>query len=253
VAFAALVLAGCGSNGHGLTAGGTAQLTVFAASSLTGAFTEIGKAFEANHPGTKVTFEFGSSGDLAPQIESEGTADVFASASPTYMDDVQRKVGASARIDFARNKLVVITPLDDPIGVKTLRDLARPGVQVVLAAPGVPVGDYARQALASAGIEKQVLANLVSNEEDDTSLVAKITAGEADAAIVYTSDVTSDVAPQLRAISIPAHDNVVATYPIAVVKGSPHPRLAQTFVDYVTRVAGQDTLRNFGFLPPPPA
>jgi molybdate transport system substrate-binding protein len=122
---------------------------------------------------------------------------------------------------------------------------------VVLAAVGVPVGDYARQSLKEAGVEKAVLANVVSNEDDDASVVAKITAGEADAAIVYVSDVTSAVAPQVNAVTIPDAVNVIATYPIAVVTRSTHADQAHAFVDYVTGSAGQATLASYGFLPPP--
>jgi molybdate transport system substrate-binding protein len=248
--LACMLLVGCGSraaNGRGAST----QLTVFAASSLTGAFTQIGKDFEAANAGTTITFDFGSSGDLAPQIESEGTADVFASASQSYMDEIQQKVGVSGRVDFAENRLVIITPPDNPGKIAGIQDLANPGVQVVLGAPGVPVGDYARQALAAAGIDAAALANVVSNEDDDASVVAKITAGEADAAIVYVSDVTSAVAPHVNAVQIPNAVNVIATYPIAVVTGSAHTGLAQTFVDYVTGPAGQATLKDHGFLPPP--
>jgi len=252
---AALALAACTSNGpSGSDSSPRAiELTVFAASSLTAAFTQIGSDFEAANPGTTVTFNFGSSGDLAASIESEGTADVFASASGTYMDDVSNKVGVSGRADFAQNRLVVITPPENPAGVTSLEGLAKPGVQVVLAAEGVPVGDYARESLKSAGIEKAVIANVVSNEEDDASVVAKVTSGEADAAIVYVSDVTSAVAPQVRAVQIPDAVNVLATYPIAVVSSTTHPETAQSFVDYVTAPDGQATLADFGFLPPPAA
>lgn len=240
-----------GSTGSSSTGGGTTQLTVFAASSLTAAFTQIGSDFEAANAGTTVTFNFGSSGDLAASIESEGTADVFASASGTYMDEVSDKVSVSGRVDFAQNKLVIITPLDNPANITSLNDLANPGVQVVLAAEGVPVGDYARQALDTAGIKKAVMANVVSNEEDDASVVAKITAGEGDAAIVYVSDVTSTVAPQVNAVTVPDAVNVIATYPIAVITGSPNADVAQSFDDYVTSSAGQTTLADYGFLPPP--
>jgi molybdate transport system substrate-binding protein len=256
IACISLSLVACGSNNDN-TSGDTSssppatELTVFAASSLTAAFTQIGSDFEAANPGTTVTFNFGSSGDLAGSIESEGTADVFASASGTYMDEVSDKVGISGRADFVQNKLVVITPADNPAGISSLEDLARSGVQVVLAAEGVPVGDYARQALQSAGIEKAVLANVVSNEDDDASVVAKITSGEADAAIVYVSDVTSAVASQVNAVQIPDEMNVVATYPIAVVTGTGHADAAKAFVDYVTGSEGQATLVDFGFLPPP--
>jgi len=253
---ATLVLAACSSGGTtsasaDASAGPDAvTITVFAASSLTAAFTKIGTDFEAADPGTHVTFSFGPSDALAQQIESEGKVDVFASASPTWMDDVQKKTGVTARVDFARNRLVIITPPDDPGHVRSLADLGRPGVQLVLAAPGVPVGDYARQALDRAGIAKQALANLVSNEQDDASLVAKITAGEADAAIVYSSDVTDQVAPQVHAVPIPDDVNVVATYPIAVVDGAPHADVAARFVAYVAGTRGEATLATFGFLPP---
>jgi molybdate transport system substrate-binding protein len=253
-----LASAACGSNDDGSGVGGssasdgvgTTELTVFAASSLTAAFTQIGSDFEAANPGATVTFNFGSSGDLASAIESEGTADVFASASGTYMDEVGDKVGVSGRADFVQNRLVIITPPDNPANIRSLEALANPGVQVVLAAEGVPVGDYARQALESAGIKDEVLANVVSNEEDDASVVAKIAAGEADAAIVYVSDVTSAVGPQVAAVDIPDDVNVIATYPIAVVSTSTHADLALSFVTYVTGAEGEATLAHFGFLPP---
>ena len=183
-----LVLTACSSGSSGDSNG---TLTVFAASSLTGAFTQIGKDFEAAHPGTTVTFNFAASDDLSSQIESEGGADVFAAASSKYMDAVSSKVGVTGQVDFAQNQLVVIVPKSNPAGIKTFEDIAKPGVKLVLAEEGVPVGDYAREALTSAGIETQAMANVVSNEQDDASVVAKITSGEADAGIVYVSDVTS--------------------------------------------------------------
>lgn len=252
-----IALVGCSNDddaSDGATGGASVEateLTVFAGSSLTAALTEIGSDFEAANPGTTVTFNFGSSGDLASTIETEGTADVFASASGAYMNEVSDKVGVSGRADFVQNKLVIITPPDNPADIASLEDLAKPGVQVVLAAEGVPVGDYARQSLESAGLTDDILANVVSNEEDDASVVAKITAGEADAAIVYVSDVTSAVAPDVTSVAIPDDVNVIATYPIAVVSTSTHAELAQAFVTYVTGSEGEATLRDFGFLPPP--
>jgi molybdate transport system substrate-binding protein len=165
------------------------------------------------------------------------------------MDDVQKEVGVSDRADFAQNQLVVITPPDDPGDVASFTDVAKPGVKLVLAAEGVPVGDYARQALDDAGILDAALANVVSNEEDDASVVAKIASGEADAGIVYVSDVTEAVAPTVRAVEIPADVNVIATYPIAVVSGAAQPDLAKGFVVYVTGADGRSTLERFGFLP----
>lgn len=228
--------------------GGHRAITVFAASSLTAAFTQIGTDFETANPGVTVTFNFGPSDGLAAQIESEGVADVFASASPAWMDDLATTTGVSDRADFGRNKLVIITPPDDPAGIGSIADLARPGVQLVLAAEGVPVGDYARQVLDNAGIAKQAAGNVVSNEQDDATVVAKVASGEADAGIVYASDVTETVAPTVRAVEIPDDVNVIATYPIAVVEGSTRGDLARAFVRYVTDSAGQATLASFGFL-----
>lgn len=252
IAVLTLMAAGCASSDDPSVSGGDQQreITVFAASSLTGAFTQIGKDFEAANPDAKVTFNFGPSDGLAGQIESEGVADVFASASPTWMDALASKTGVSDRTDFAQNQLVIITPPDDPAGIGSIADVAEPGVQLVLAAEGVPVGDYARQVLENAGITKAAAANVVSNEQDDATVVAKIASGEADAGIVYVSDVTETVAPTVRAVAIPDDVNVIATYPIAVVEGSRGADLARAFVRYVSGQEGQATLRSFGFLPP---
>jgi molybdate transport system substrate-binding protein len=256
VISAALAVAGCarGSPGGGGSPAAGTELTVFAGSSLTKAFTSLGADFEGTHPGVTVTFNFGPSDGLAAQIESEGGADVFASASQTWMDDVEDTTGVADRTDFVTNELVIITPPDDPADIQSLGDLANDGVQVVLAAEGVPVGDYAREALQNAKIDEAVLANVVSNAEDDAAIVATISSGEADAGIVYVSDVTSDVAPNVRAVEIPGDVNVIATYPIAVVKGSSTSGLAQQWVDFVTTGAGQTRLVDeFGFLPGPDA
>jgi molybdate transport system substrate-binding protein len=252
VAFFTLVAAGCARSDARSVAGGDPEreMIVFAASSLTAAFTQIGKDFEEARPGVTVIFNFGPSDGLAGQIESEGVADVFASASATWMDDLASTTGVSDRADFARNELMIITPPDDPAGIGVIQDLAGPGVQLLLAADGVPVGDYGRQVLENAGIANPAAANVVSNEQDDASVVAKIASGEADAGIVYASDVTETMAPTVRAVAIPDDVNVIATYPIAVVKGSSSGDLARAFVRYVTRSHGQATLRSFGFLPP---
>jgi len=225
-----------------------AQLTVFAASSLTAVLQEaIGPDFEAQHDGLTITFNFGASDSLAGQIQSEGTADVFASASGTWMGAVQDDPGVTDRSDFATNRLVIITPPDNPADIASIEDLATPGIQLVLAAEGVPVGDYAREALDNAGILKEVEANVVSNEEDNASVVAKVTAGEADAAIVYTSDVSSAAGNDVSAIEIPDGINVLATYPIAVVVGAPDATLAGEFVSYVLSEDGQASLEAYGF------
>ena len=248
-----LVGAACSSDDSSGTAatgsaGAETQLTVFAASSLTAVLQDaIGPDFEAQHDGLTITFNFGASDNLAGQIQSEGTADVFASASGTWMDAVQDDPGVTDRSDFATNHLVIIAPPDNPANVASIDDLATPGVQLVLAAEGVPVGDYAREALENAGILKEAEANVVSNEEDNASVVAKVTAGEADAAIVYTSDVSSAAGNDVTAVEIPEDVNVPATYPIAVVTGAPDAALAGAFVSYVLSDAGQASLEAYGF------
>ena len=246
----ALVAGACSSQ-PGPTGQATTTVIVFAASSLTGAFTKIGADFELGHPGVTVAFSFGPSDGLAGQIESEGTADVFASASSAWMDHVSAKVGVSHLTPFAANRLVIITPPDNPAKITGISDIAAPGVQLVLAAPGVPVGDYAREVLKNAGIASAAEANVVSNEQDDASLVARVANGEADAAIVYLSDVTASVGPTVHSVAIPGSLNVTAVYPIAVVNGGANTATAAAFVDYVAGPRGQATLASFGFLPPP--
>ena len=250
-----LLLAACsisndGGGGSG-GSGGEVELTVSAASSLTDAFGEIGDAFEAGNPGTTVTFNFGPSDGLAGQINEGAPVDVFASASPTWMDSVQDDgPGVTERADFAQNRLAIIVPADNPAGIENLDDLAEDGVQLVLAAEGVPAGDYAREIFQNAAISQAALANVVSNEEDVKAVVTKVLSGDADVGIGYVTDVTPDVADQIRLIPIPDEVNVIATYPIAVVNDSEEADLAQGFVEYVLG-DGQQTLVEYGFLPPP--
>jgi len=222
-------------------------LTVFGAASLTDAFTEIADAFEAEHDGVEIRLSFGPSDGLATQIQEGAPVDVFASASPRWMDAVADDPGVSDRADFARNLLVVITPRDDAGGIGSLDDLGGTGVKLVLAAEGVPAGDYARELLAKAGIADGALVNVVSNEDDVKGVVQKVALGEADAGIVYRTDVTGAVAEELRVVQVPDDVNVFATYPIAAVGEAGG--LARAFVAYVLG-PGQDTLRAAGFLPP---
>jgi molybdate transport system substrate-binding protein len=240
-----LFLAACGGAPGGEE---TTTLTVFAAASLTDAFTELAADFEADNPGVAVRLSFGPSDGLATQIQEGAPADVFASASPSWMDAVEDDPGASDRVDFAKNLLVVITPADDPAGIGSVEDLARPGVKLVLAAEGVPAGDYARELLSNAGIADAVLANVVSNEDDVKGVVQKVALGEADAGIVYRTDVTASVDSDLRSVEVPDELNVIATYPIAVV-GSEDADVARAFVTLVTG-DGQRVLAEAGFLPP---
>ncbi len=230
-------------------------LTVFAASSLTDAFTEIGKAFESSRPGVMVTFNFAGSQALRTQIEQGAPADVFASASGKEMDAAVagKFISEGTPQVFLTNKLVVILPAGNSAGLQKLEDLANPGVKLVLAAEDVPVGNYARQtldkmeALFGAGYKDKVLANVVSNEDNVKQVVAKIQLGEADAGIVYTSDAIA--APDLQTIEIPAELNVIAKYPIASLTNSANATLAKAFMDYVLSAEGQATLKKWGFAP----
>lgn len=241
LAAAAFALAGCGEGDRGLT--------VSAASSLSDAFTQIGTAFEAANPGTAVTFNFGPSDGLATQIAEGAPVDVFASASPRWMDAVADEgPGVTGRTDFASNRLAVIVPADNPAGIEALEDLARDGVQLVLAARGVPAGDYAREVLANAGVAEAALANVVSNEEDVRAVITKVLSGDADAGIGYVTDVTDGVADRITLVTIPDDQNLIATYPIAIVSGTEEADLAKRFVDFVLG-DGQQTLAAHGFLP----
>jgi molybdate transport system substrate-binding protein len=257
LALLSLVSTACSDDGPNAGSGDTASaqegadLTVSAASSLTNAFTEIGKAFETANPATAVTFNFGPSDGLAAQIDQGAPVDVFASASPTWMDSVRDDgPGVTDRADFARNRLAIIVPVDNPAGIENLDDLTEDHVQLVLAAEGVPAGDYAREMFREAGISEAALANVVSNEEDVRAVITKLIAGDADAGIGYVTDVTPAVSDRVTLIPIPDEVNVIATYPIAVVNGSQEADLAQGFVEYVLG-DGQQTLAEYGFLPPP--
>ncbi len=257
VSLVSLVAAACLDDGANAGSGDNASareegdLTVSAASSLTDAFTEIGKAFERANPGTSVTFNFGPSDGLAGQIDQGAPVDVFASASPTWMDSVQDDgPGVTDRADFAQNRLAIIVPVDNPAGIESLDDLTEDHVQLVLAAEGVPAGDYAREMFQQAGISEAALANVVSNEEDVRAVITKLIAGDADAGIGYVTDVTPAVSDRVELIPIPDRVNVISTYPIAVVNGTQEADLAKSFVDFVLG-DGQRTLAEYGFLPPP--
>jgi len=232
-------------------------LTVFAAASLTDAFNELGKNFSAANPGVTVTFNFAGSGTLRTQLEQGAVADVFASANQAEMDTLVKDglVAANASQILLTNSLLVILPADNPANVQTLKDLARPGLKLVLGDTTVPAGKYARQILANlardpaygADFSTRALANVVSNETDVKQVVAKVQLGEADAGIVYVSDAVA--APQLKTIQFPAADNVIAKYPIAALLKAAQPDLAVRFIAYVLSPAGQAILQKWGFTP----
>jgi len=224
------------------------RVTVLAAASLTEAFQIIGKDFERQNPGVSVRFSFGPSDGLAAQIQNGAPADVFASASESWMDAVQHKPGVTHRTDFVTNRLILVVPASNPAHVRSVADLARPGVKLVLAAQGVPAGDYARQVLARAAIADQALANVVSNEVDVKGVLQKVVSGDADAGMVYVTDLTPDLKGSVEGITIPSSINVIATYPIATVAGSRDPGLADQFIRYVLG-PGRSVLNRLGFLP----
>jgi molybdate transport system substrate-binding protein len=260
-----LVLSGLGSATRAAHSSNRAKdngtLTVFAAASLTEAFTIIGAAFgKANN--VTVKFNFAGSDALVTQMAQGAPADVFASANQTQMTLAQQKgLIASTPSVFVRNRLTVIVPKDNPAHVYSLPDLGRPGVNLVLAAPTVPVGKYARAAFQVMATDltygpdflKRIQANIKSEETDVKAVTAKVSLGEADAGVVYVTDVTSSVAPKVQTIEIPPPFNQIAVYPIAVTKASQNPTLAQKFIDYVESPAGKAVLTKQGFITSAPA
>ncbi|MEW6028266.1 MAG: molybdate ABC transporter substrate-binding protein [Chloroflexota bacterium] len=255
LAFAfALMLAACNLVPTAST--GARTLTVFAAASLTDAFTEIGSVFESAHPGVAVTFNFAGSQTLRAQIEEGAPADVFASANQKEMDALVNGglVEPGAPQVFLTNQLVVVLPDDNPADIQSLEDLARPGIKLVLAAEEVPVGNYTRQALDlmnaqfGADFKESVLANVASNEDTVRQVVTKVQLGEADAGIVYTSDAAA--VPDLGRIEIPTEFNIVARYPIAPLTNAAEPILADEFIAFVLSEEGQSILAKWGFGPP---
>jgi molybdate transport system substrate-binding protein len=224
------------------------EITVAAAASLSAVFPQIGTAFERAHPGSRVRFTFSSSNGLATEIKEGAPVDVFASASPRWLDAVARDPGLLLRAVFARNRLVVIVPRDNPAHITRFADLARAGVRLVVAAPGVPAGDYAREALGRAGL-LAALRNIVSYEQDVEGVVQKVVSGDADAGIAYATDVTPTVARAVIQVELPASANVVALYEIGVVRGTKASALARAFLTYVLG-PGQAVLREAGFSAP---
>lgn len=235
----------------------TGSITVFAASSLTDAFNQAATAFKAANPGVKVTFNFGGSPTLVTQLDQGANADVLATADQTNMQNaVDKGIVADAGKTFARNRLAIIVPKSNPGKITTPADLARPGLKLVLAEKTVPVGSYARQSLAKfngkesypADFDAQVLKNVVSDESNVKSVVTKVQLGEADAGIVYVTDVTVGVAGDITQIAIPDAYNVIASYPIAVTKDASNRAVAQAFIDFLLSDAGQSILEKDGFM-----
>ena len=252
-----LILVGCTGFSTAPSEANSAQLTVFAAASLSEAFTTMADTFESSHPGVEVLLNFAGSQVLRVQIEQGARADVFASANPQHADALLAAGLIEPPVMFAHNQLAVILPAANPASVQSLADLTQPGLKLILAGPTVPVGRYARQVLKKLDtnpalgpdFSTRVLNNLVSEEDNVKGVVAKMQLGEADAGMVYISDVTLAVADDLTILTIPAEYNVVADYPIAVVTDSSQPDLAQQFIAFVRSAEGQAILAGHGFQP----
>lgn len=221
------------------------SITVFGAASLTASFTDIAAAFQKAHPTTKVVVSFAGSSTLVTQIQNGAPADVFASADTANMEKlVNAKLVDGAPSTFTRNKPMIVVPKGNPLRVKSLADLGRPEVVVALGAVGVPVGDYARQILAKAG----VTVTPKTLESSVSAIVNKAALREIDAGIVYVTDVAIDDY-RVDGVAIPDEQNVIATYPAAVVQGSGNRAVAQAFVSYLRTPAAQAILAKYKFLP----
>ncbi|MBI5088619.1 MAG: molybdate ABC transporter substrate-binding protein [Actinobacteria bacterium] len=246
VAALGLVTVSCGGDdGTDVSpaSGASGDITVFAAASLTAAYTEVGDAFMVAHPGATVTFNFASSSDLVRQIDEGAPADVFASADQANMSKLTDAGGsAGAPQVFATNSLQIIVQAGNPLGITGVADLADPDLIYVTCAPDVPIGKYGAQVLENAG----VTLTPASLEENVKGIVTKVTLGEADAGIVYVTDVTA-AGPAAEGVDIPADLDVVATYPVVVTAEAPNPAGGQAFVDFVLGEQGQQILAGFGF------
>ncbi len=235
-----LVLAACGSGGNA----GKKVLVVFAAASLSSTFGDLEAEFEAAHPDVDVTVSFGGSADLATQIRAGAPADVFASADQETMASLGDLVVDPA--PFATNTLQIVVPAGNPGGVRSIADLAEADLDVVVCAPEVPCGRATREVAAAAGVELRP----DSEEQSVTDVLGKVAAGEADAGLVYVTDVPPASRDAVEVIAVPEAAAVVNTYPIAVVQGSPRADRAREFADLVRGEAGQRVLRDAGFGPP---
>ncbi len=220
-------------------------VTVFAAASLTGTFTELGKTFEAAHPGVTVKFNFGSSATLAQQIAQGAPADVFAAASPATMKAVTDASLAAGPTTFVRNKLEIAVPADNPAKVDDLKDLTDPKVKVALCAAQVPCWAAAVKALDAAGLK----VTPVTLEQDVKATLTKVELGEVDAALVYKTDVLA-AAGKVKGIAFPEADKAINDYPIAALSKAPAGGLAQQFADLVLSQQGKDVLTKAGFEAP---
>lgn len=237
-ALVALATVSCGSDGSERTG-----VTVFAAASLTAAFTELAEAFAADTPDVEVTLSFAGSSELVAQILEGAPADVFASADLANMNRLTEASGhADAPVVFATNAAEIVVEAGNPLGIDGVADLAEPDLVVVLCAPEVPCGAYAEQVVERAG----VTVTPRSFEQNVNAVVAKVALGEADAGIVYRTDVIA-AGDAVAGVTIPADANVVAEYPIVTTADSANPAAADAFVGFVLGPTGQQILGRSGF------
>ena len=244
------LLAGCGTGGSAGQGGGatgstgtSGELTVLAAASLKGAFTELGRQFEATHPGTAVVFSFGGSSDLVAQLQQGAPGDVLATADTATMDRAAADgLLAGAAQPFATNTMMIAVPPGNPAGITTFADLATEGVTVVVCAPQVPCGAATKKIEASTG----ATLSPASEENSVTDVLGKITSGQADAGVVYTTDVAA-AGDAVEGVAIPGEVNAVNGYPIAVLAGSQEQVLAGEFRDLVLGAQGREVLADAGF------
>jgi molybdate transport system substrate-binding protein len=230
------------------------QLVVFAAASLTDAFTEITTAFETQNPDVNVVLNFAGSQVLRSQLAFGGTADLFAPADPGYLAEV---VTAESVVTFAANQLALIVPFANPANIISYADLAQPGVRLVLAAPEVPAGAYAATLIANlqdapdvdAQFAARVTANVVSAETNVRQVVTKVRLGEADAGIVYRSDVTPAVTGEVTMVPLPELYNVVTQYALGIPTTTENPAGAARLIAFILSGAGQEILARWGLQP----
>ena len=225
---------------------GTTAITVFAAASLQGSFTQIGQQFERAHPGARVTFSFGPSSGLATQIINGAPASVFASAAPANMTQVV-KAGQTLNSpsNFAKNKMEVAVPPGNPAGVTSVTNLSKSAVKVALCQPQVPCGVVARDVFKNAGISVKP----VTLQPDVKSVLTQVELGNVDAGMVYVTDVKA-AGSKVKGVAVPSGDNASTLYPIATLKGASDTTVANEFVAYVMGPQGQHVLAQDGFEKP---
>lgn len=219
------------------------EITVFAAASLKTTFTTLAEKFEAAHPGTTIKLSFAGSADLVTQLTAGAPADVFASADTKNMSKLQdADLVADTPVDFATNTLEIAVPPTNPAAVHSLADLAEPGLKLVICAPQVPCGAATKAVEESAGI---TLAP-VSEESSVTDVLGKVTSGEADAGLVYLTDIKT-AGGKIKGIKFPESSAAVNIYPITTVSTSKNKVLADAFITSITDAAGQKVLTDAGF------